>query len=84
MGRPKLESTGQIVPKERKKTYAEKYAGTKRRYLDRRYDRERKVRSRQNALLNSSRQKLVDLRIKDRNRKVNNIEQSTPLDFLTP
>ena len=51
---------------------------------ERRYDRERKARSRQNALLNSSRQKLVCLRIKERNRKANHIEQSTPLDFSTP
>ena len=50
----------------------------------RRYDRERKAQSRQNALLNSSRQKLVGLRIKGRNRKSYNIEQSTPLDFSTP
>ena len=35
-------------------------------------------------MLNSPRQKLIDLRIKDRNRKANNIEQSTPLDFSTP
>ena len=50
----------------------------------RRYDRERKAQSRQNALLNSSRQKLVGLRIKGRNCKSSNIEQSTPLDFSTP
>ena len=50
----------------------------------RKYDRERKAKSRKNILLKASRQKKVGLQIKERNRKRKNNDSSPPRPLSTP